>query len=300
MDAMPQSWALVLTPMVVGAATLVLGWIAWRPRKPFPVLRNPSAKFYCDEYDDARRLFREKAAAAGAALHILPLEGECWGGMCGNPAAFEGEDRLTVDVAVIASSAGCTGPLLLHISGVHGVEGHAGSAIQIKWLDMVARDEVTLPKGTTVVLVHVLNPYGYKHGRRYNENNVDLNRNMLVGLDGTPVEDGCTFAWARDSHPAKADYDKFSSAFNYNRRWYCPFDDALFFLYAAYLLCRYECALRLACLRFRCAGNLSWSEGFELNACRLTVPPCMQLHIPETGCCVRTVPQLQWNMVWWL
>ena len=128
MDAVP-SWAYVVTP-IVGATTLLLGWIAWRPRRPFPVLTNPSAEYYPDEYDDARRLFRQKAEAAGATLHILPLEGECWGGMCGDPNAFEGEYRLTIDVAVLkSSSAAGTGPLLLHMSGVHGVEGHAGSAV---------------------------------------------------------------------------------------------------------------------------------------------------------------------------
>ena len=164
------SWAFVVTSLIVGAGTtlLALSWwrFARRHREPFPVLSNPSAKFYRDEYDDARRLFREHAAAAGAALHILPLEGECWGGMCGDPDAFKGDKRLTVDVAVLPSTtSGLSGPLLLHMSGVHGVEGHAGSAIQIKWLDMVAKKEVELPKGTAVVLVHLMNPYGFKYGR---------------------------------------------------------------------------------------------------------------------------------------
>ena len=159
--------AFVVTLIVGGTTLLALSQrVARRARKPFPVLSNPSAKFYRDEYDDARTLFRETAAAAGAALHILPLEGECWGGMCGDPDAFKGDERLTVDVAVLPSTTNGTGPLLLHMSGVHGVEGHAGSAIQIKWLDMVAQKEVALPKGTTVVLVHLMNPYGFKHGRR--------------------------------------------------------------------------------------------------------------------------------------
>jgi hypothetical protein len=85
-----------------------------------------------------------------------------------------------------------------------------------------------------------MNPYGFKHGMRYNENNVDLNRNMLVGLDGTPIEESCTYEWAKESHPVKPDYEQFSSAFNWPRRWYCPWDDVFFFLYAAYMLCRYE------------------------------------------------------------
>lgn len=269
-----QAAALITTPMVGGITLLLLGaWIArtWRPRKPpFPVLTNPSAKFFADEYDDARQLFREKAEAAGAAVHILPLEGECWGGMCGDPDAFQGEDRLTVDVAVLSSpsDSGGAGPLLLHMSGVHGVEGHAGSAIQAKWLDMVAKKETTVPKGVTVVLVHVMNPYGFKHGRRYNENNVDLNRNMLVGLDGTPVEDGCDFSWACESHPVKADYDKFSPVMNYNRRWHCPVDDALFFLKTAYLLCRYKyTSLKRAAVSGQYHNrNGIWYGGSELQS----------------------------------
>ena len=47
---------------------------------------------------------------------------------------------------------------------------------------MVATGEASVPKGASVLLVHLVNPYGFKFGRRYNENNVDLNRNVI--LDG--------------------------------------------------------------------------------------------------------------------
>ncbi len=57
------------------------------------------------------------------------LHGECWGGNHNeNPDAFEGNDRLTIDVAVLrdASTAPAgTGTLLLHMSGIHGVEAHS-------------------------------------------------------------------------------------------------------------------------------------------------------------------------------
>merc|ERR1712182_79346 len=81
-----------------------------------------------------------------------------------------------------------------------------------------------------------MNPYGFKYGRRYNENNVDLNRNVII--DG--VEKGLTFEWLREEHPTKADYLKFSYAINWERRWKAPWDDVLFFIRAFYLLTSYK------------------------------------------------------------
>jgi hypothetical protein len=65
--------------------------------------------------------------------------------------------------------------LLLVVSGVHGVEGFAGSAVQNAFLSAAH----AVPAGCAVVLVHALNPWGFAHLRRVNEHNVDLNRNFL-------------------------------------------------------------------------------------------------------------------------
>lgn len=97
-------WVYYVATPVVGAATALLWWLAQRPKKPFATLSNPAAAFFPDEFDDARALFRAKAAAAGAVLHVLPLEGACWGGRCGDPNAFKGVGRLTVDVAVVRAA----------------------------------------------------------------------------------------------------------------------------------------------------------------------------------------------------
>jgi hypothetical protein len=63
--------------------------------------------------------------------------------------------------------------VLLHSSGLHGVEGFAGSAIQTALL----MNSPSLRPGVALVLVHCLNPYGMAWLRRVNEHNVDLNRN---------------------------------------------------------------------------------------------------------------------------
>ena len=64
-------------------------------------------------------------------------------------------------------------------SGLHGVEGFVGSAIQLAWLRRLGDGAVTIPADTRVVLLHGLNPYGFAWRRRVNERNVDLNRNFL-------------------------------------------------------------------------------------------------------------------------
>ena len=62
---------------------------------------------------------------------------------------------------------------------MHGVEGYAGSAIQIETLRRWAADPASVPKAN-VVLVHAYNPFGMATYRRWNENNVDLNRNAIL------------------------------------------------------------------------------------------------------------------------
>ena len=62
-------------------------------------------------------------------------------------------------------------------SATHGVEGFAGSALQTGLLD----DGIGARLGaeTGLVLIHAINPYGFAHLRRANEDNVDLNRNFV-------------------------------------------------------------------------------------------------------------------------
>ena len=143
-----------------GIVTALALWKHRYRQRAFPKLPNEHACYFQDSYDDARKLFRAAAQRAKAELHVLPLEGACWGGKCGDPCAFEGEDRLTIDVAVVRGKGAAKGkgPALLHMSGVHGVEGHAGSPVQIKYLEMLAQGTEKVPDGVTILLVHVYAP----------------------------------------------------------------------------------------------------------------------------------------------
>lgn len=68
--------------------------------------------------------------------------------------------------------------LLILSSGVHGVEGHVGDAMQEMFLDKFVTD--SLIEKTALLIIHSVNPYGYKYNRRVSENNVDINRNSSL------------------------------------------------------------------------------------------------------------------------
>lgn len=113
-------------------------------------------------YDECRARFRWAAHRAGVRPMAHPIDA----------TGPEGQ-RLTLDVAVLGSARPERG--LVVLSGVHGVEGFIGSALQC---DLLGRlDPSHLAEGLRVVLVHAVNPWGMAWWRRQNESNVDLNRN---------------------------------------------------------------------------------------------------------------------------
>lgn len=126
---------------------------------------SPHAGF-SPSYARSRVLFLEAAAAAGMAIqsHNHPLPGR------------EGE-TLAVDVALDGPTQ--ADRLLIISSACHGVEGFAGSGVQV----FAAHDEEwrahARAAGVAVLYIHALNPHGFSHLRRVTQENVDLNRNFL-------------------------------------------------------------------------------------------------------------------------
>jgi hypothetical protein len=113
------------------------------------------------DYATARERFRAAARARGWTCEAHPVAGA---GPRGEP--------LTVDVAISPSSHEPTGDAVVVSSGLHGVEGLFGSAVQIAALESV--DDWL--DGTRGVFVHALNPHGFAWSRRCDVDNVDLNR----------------------------------------------------------------------------------------------------------------------------
>ena len=94
-------------------------------------------------------------------------------------AVDEGDD-LYIDNVYLPASVETTNLILL-TTGVHGMEGYIGSVM----LDVFfAEIYPTLnTENTGILIVANVNPYGMKYMRRYNENNVDLNRNFIENWD---------------------------------------------------------------------------------------------------------------------
>jgi Protein of unknown function (DUF2817) len=131
---------------------------------------DPPSGYYSPDYFVARRRFVDACRRRGFRLESLPID-----------APSPRDEPLTIDVGIAGSRQPTTALVLS--SGIHGVEGCFGSAVQLAYLDALAAGWRP-PDGAALVLIHALNPYGFAWRRRFNEENVDLNRNFL--LPGEP------------------------------------------------------------------------------------------------------------------
>lgn len=135
----------------------------------------PESYYFSENYAQARQAFLDAARIAGA--QIEPFEN-----ICSTTAGLP----LFTDVALLGPAE--AGSALLLISGTHGVEGFAGSAIQSGLLLGEGADWGGLK--SRVVMIHALNPFGFANLRRCNEENVDLNRNFVNHAGTCPENPG--------------------------------------------------------------------------------------------------------------
>jgi Protein of unknown function (DUF2817) len=131
----------------------------WGPSLVWGVQNN--LPFFCSNYESCRLQFYRLNASA---LEISSVR-----------VPSRVDRNLWVDYAFYPATESPRN-LVVMTSGVHGVEAFLGSAIQALWSKKV------IPKWdrrhTGFLLIHSVNPFGFKYGRRVSENNVDLNRNF--------------------------------------------------------------------------------------------------------------------------
>jgi len=118
---------------------------------------------YPENYEEARLYFRTAAREAGARLvaYVHPDQVS----PSGKP--------LEIDVAVLGPDR--SRKAILSISGTHGLEACSGSAAQTRFLEQ----KPSPPLGTSIVMIHCLNPFGLAWSSRANEDFVDLSRSFV-------------------------------------------------------------------------------------------------------------------------
>jgi len=123
--------------------------------------------YFPKNYTEARERFRKEALRVGCKLLQYPISAKGPNG-----------EELTIDVAIYGTNK--TEFSLVVSSGLHGVEGLFGTAIQLAILNQVTNLNYDKEK-KKIVFINSINPYGYSWIRRTNEDNIDLNRNFLNG-----------------------------------------------------------------------------------------------------------------------
>lgn len=134
------------------------------------LLSLAAPSYYKSNYAQSRDEFTRFSAewAKGSLSHGAPFK-----------VPSEVDPDLTVDSLLIGRASDEN--LIVIIGGVHGPETFAASAIQHFFL--AEKAEKFFNKKVSLLLVHALNPYGFKYGRRVTESNIDLNRNFFIKGD---------------------------------------------------------------------------------------------------------------------
>ncbi len=123
-------------------------------------------KYFSDSYEESRQKFLEMTK--DFKVESIRLK-----------------NKLYIDFAIKERKKKKT--LIIIVAGTHGVETYLGGAAQ----QILLQDYLPKIKNASICLIHCLNPYGFKHDRRVNENNVDLNRNaiyderLMIGVPNT-------------------------------------------------------------------------------------------------------------------
>ncbi|SFN38922.1 M14 family metallopeptidase [Variovorax sp. OV329] len=125
------------------------------------------SRCFSGTYAEARGKFLDAAAARDARVQSFELPG--LRGALG--------ETLAMDVARLGPADAKR--LLVVSSGTHGPEGFCGSGCQVALLN----DDELLGRLADaklgLLLIHAVNPHGFSHLRRTNEDNIDLNRNHV-------------------------------------------------------------------------------------------------------------------------
>ena len=137
--------------------------------------RTATTRHFSGTYVEARGKFLDAAAQAGASVESFVMD---------HVRGALGEE-LATDVARLGAVD--AEKLLIVTSGTHGPEGFCGSGCQVATLNDANLLERLQKANVALLLIHAVNPHGFSHLHRTNEDNIDLNRNFVDFSAPLPV-----------------------------------------------------------------------------------------------------------------
>lgn len=162
---------LIITGSILGVLlllTLVMPGIILAVNKQDEVAKEYAySEVFYNEYDEVREHLKDTAEELQADGHTVEVYSY----------PIDETDGLYIDNLYIAAKKEQKNLIVL-TTGVHGIEGYIGSVmLDVFWEELYPELD---PDTTGILVIANVNPYGMKYHRRYNENNVDLNRNFIL------------------------------------------------------------------------------------------------------------------------
>ena len=172
--------AVIILISAVGPHLVLMG-----ARQPEVAESYSYSEYFYTSYDDIRAHLKDRVdmlRQSGVAVEVSEY-------------AVDESDALYID-NIYLPSAGEKKNLVVLTTGVHGMEGYIGSVMLDVFFEEIYP---TLNTETTgVLIVANVNPYGMKYMRRYNENNVDLNRNFIIDWENFDLSSNKDYPEVKD------------------------------------------------------------------------------------------------------
>jgi hypothetical protein len=154
-----------LVLIVAAYLFLLFSYNGYKPAEVEHEILPAALDYFHKTYEECRGAFIEKtnllvSQYEGVEVFKLPVYSEL-------------DPDLTINFCYIPAQVTMDNLLILS-SGIHGIEGFTGSAVQL-----MVMEEILAPErldSTGIFLIHGMNPFGFKYLRRFTENDVDLNR----------------------------------------------------------------------------------------------------------------------------
>ncbi len=155
--------------LAAGYIFLFVAYNGYKPDKIDIEVSSEATAYFNETYEDCRSDFLSEAEKIKQEYSFVEVSNI----LVPNKSGQE----LYIDLIYIPAQDTAINLMVL-TSGIHGVEGFAGSAVQLMTIkEIISQD---LLSSTGLFLIHGLNPFGFKNIRKVTENNVDLNRNCAI------------------------------------------------------------------------------------------------------------------------